>query len=61
MAPTLGESADMSNMYKTSDTSEESHTRHTAGVWGYIFQIIFQVFVFYMPQFFLMNLNLFGS
>ncbi|KAG7980136.1 hypothetical protein I3843_05G166500 [Carya illinoinensis] len=43
MAPTLGESADMSNMYKTSDTSEESHTRHTAGVWGYIFQIIFQM------------------
>ncbi|XP_018857842.1 uncharacterized protein LOC109019916 isoform X2 [Juglans regia] len=43
IAPTLGESLDMSIMSKTSYTHEEPHAHHTAGVWGYIFQIIFQM------------------
>ncbi|KAE8023488.1 hypothetical protein FH972_009178 [Carpinus fangiana] len=43
IAPTLGENTDMSNLYKSSDTHEEPHACHSAGVWGYIFQIIFQM------------------
>jgi hypothetical protein len=43
IAPTLGENADMSNLSKSSDNHEEPHASHSAGVWGYIFQIIFQV------------------
>ncbi|KAB1207884.1 hypothetical protein CJ030_MR7G024246 [Morella rubra] len=43
IAPTLGESADMSSLSKSSETCEEAHSHHTAGVWVYIFQIIFQM------------------
>ncbi|KAE8023489.1 hypothetical protein FH972_009178 [Carpinus fangiana] len=45
IAPTLGENTDMSNLYKSSDTHEEPHACHSAGVWGYIFQIIFQLII----------------
>jgi len=43
LAPTIGQSADMANMSKSPDTHEAPHSRQTASVWGYIFQIIFQV------------------
>lgn len=46
IAPTLGESADMSSLSKSSETCEEAHSHHTAGVWVYIFQIIFQVILY---------------
>ncbi|PON44850.1 Transmembrane protein [Parasponia andersonii] len=43
VAPSLGESSGASNLYKNRDAHEESDAHETAGAWGYIFQIIFQV------------------
>lgn len=49
MAPTLDDGTpELSNLYKNSNASyQEPYTRKTAGVWGYIFQIIFQVIFFF--------------
>lgn len=41
--PMLTETADVPNIFKSSKTHAEPCTRKTAGVWGYAFQIIFQV------------------
>lgn len=43
VAPSLGESSVASSLYKNLDTHEEYDAQETAGAWGYIFQIIFQV------------------
>jgi hypothetical protein len=63
IAPTLGENTDMSNLYKSSDTHEEPHAYHSAGVWGYIFQIIFQVIILlkFSCHSYSMNLNPYDS
>ncbi|BAT99517.1 hypothetical protein LR48_Vigan06g101200 [Vigna angularis] len=42
VAPTLDGTPELPNLYKNSNTNQEPRTRHIAGVWGYIFQIIFQ-------------------
>jgi hypothetical protein len=42
VAPTLGENAETSNMYK-SFTDEECPSRKGAGLYVYIFQVIYQV------------------
>uniref|UniRef100_A0A2N9ILL7 Uncharacterized protein n=1 Tax=Fagus sylvatica TaxID=28930 RepID=A0A2N9ILL7_FAGSY len=42
IAPMIGDSADPANLSKSSDTREAPQGRKTAGVWGYVFQIIFQ-------------------
>ncbi|XP_021692506.2 uncharacterized protein LOC110673672 isoform X1 [Hevea brasiliensis] len=41
-APSLRETADISDLPKSLDINGEPHGRQTAGAWGYIFQIIFQ-------------------
>ncbi|KAI4314351.1 hypothetical protein L6164_027269 [Bauhinia variegata] len=41
--PVLAGSVDIHNLPKSSDAHRESYARRTAGVWGYIFQIIFQM------------------
>lgn len=38
-----GGSVDVSSLLKDSNGHQEPHARETAGVWVYIFQIIFQV------------------
>ncbi|CAK7332653.1 unnamed protein product [Dovyalis caffra] len=43
IAPTLRESAIISNSNKSLDTSREPHTREMASPWGYVFQIAFQM------------------
>jgi len=43
VAPTLDGTPELPNLYKNSNTYQEPHTRNIASVWGYIFQIIFQV------------------
>lgn len=45
MASTLDGTSDMPNQPKS--PNQESQARKTAGVWGYIFQIIFQVILVY--------------
>lgn len=42
-APTLGDISDTSNRAKRVDTDGQSHIWQTAGTFGYIFQIVFQV------------------
>ena len=43
VAPRLGGSENTSNPPKSSHYNQESHAPRTAGLWGYIFQILFQV------------------
>lgn len=43
VAPTLDGTPELPNLYKNSNANQEPFTRNTAGVWGYIFQITFQV------------------
>ncbi|XP_054775758.1 uncharacterized protein LOC129298352 isoform X1 [Prosopis cineraria] len=43
MASTLGVGVDMSNLLKNSNALQEPNAREAAGVWVYIFQIIFQM------------------
>uniref|UniRef100_A0A5B7BWD7 Uncharacterized protein n=1 Tax=Davidia involucrata TaxID=16924 RepID=A0A5B7BWD7_DAVIN len=43
VAPTLGENANMSNMSKSLNTHKEPYVHKPAGIWGYAFQIIFQI------------------
>ncbi|KAH9773182.1 hypothetical protein KPL71_013259 [Citrus sinensis] len=40
--PSLSETADISDVSKSSNTHEEPHARRTAGALGYVFQIVFQ-------------------
>ncbi|XP_061372735.1 uncharacterized protein LOC133315178 [Gastrolobium bilobum] len=42
VAPTLDGTAVIPSLYKTSDAYREPQTQNYAGVWGYVFQIIFQ-------------------
>ncbi|XP_020216045.1 uncharacterized protein LOC109799822 [Cajanus cajan] len=42
VAPSLDGTAELPTLYKNSSAYQEPHSRNTAGVWGYIFQIIFQ-------------------
>ncbi len=51
IAPMIGDSADPANLSKSSDTREAPQGRKTAGVWGYVFQIIFQVIFLLKIQF----------
>lgn len=46
-APRHGGSEDMSGLPKSSVSQRESNDRNIAGAWGYIFQIIFQVIIFF--------------
>lgn len=43
VAPSLGETSETSNLPKNLPLHEEHHAHQTAGLWTYIFQIIFQV------------------
>lgn len=43
MVPVHGENFNMSNAAKASGSHDEQPTRKAAGVWAYVFQIIFQV------------------
>lgn len=43
MAPTLDGISDIPVLSKSSYSNRESLNRNTAGVWGYIIQILFQV------------------
>lgn len=43
VTPTHAENTNMSNIVKCLGSLEEDHVRQTAGIWGYAFQIIFQV------------------
>lgn len=45
VAPTIDGDTDIPHMYKSTDAYQEPHTQNTAGAWGYIFQIMFQVIV----------------
>lgn len=51
VAPSLGDTSESSNLYKNLDAREERDARETAGAWGYIFQIIFQVEFYFCYQF----------
>lgn len=51
VAPTLGENANMSNIPINLISQEEPHVGKTAGIWGYIFQIIFQASFLYFFTF----------
>ncbi|KAL2347399.1 hypothetical protein Fmac_001399 [Flemingia macrophylla] len=42
VAPSLDETAELPSLYKNASAYQEPHTKNTAGVWSYIFQIIFQ-------------------
>ncbi|XP_028787139.1 uncharacterized protein LOC114743112 [Neltuma alba] len=42
VAPRLGGGEDMSNLPKSSHSHQEPYAPRTAGLWGYIFQILFQ-------------------
>ncbi|RDX73218.1 hypothetical protein CR513_47208 [Mucuna pruriens] len=42
VAPTLDGTEELPNLYKNPSADQEPHTRNTAGVWGYVFQMIFQ-------------------
>ncbi|CAL0331519.1 unnamed protein product [Lupinus luteus] len=44
-APTLDGTTDVSNPYKSSGANQEPQTRDAAAIWGYIFQILFQLIV----------------
>ena len=41
-APSSGETADISVLPKSLDNNGRPRGHHTAGAWGYIFQIIYQ-------------------
>ncbi|KAK9278425.1 hypothetical protein L1049_027990 [Liquidambar formosana] len=43
VTPTHVENSNMSNIVKCLGSPEEHHVRQTAGIWGYAFQIIFQM------------------
>lgn len=43
MAPTLDGISDIPVLSKRSYANQESLNRNTAGVWGYVIQILFQV------------------
>lgn len=43
MAPPLEENANVQNMSKNMNSQEETRVTKTAGIWGYAFQIIYQV------------------
>ncbi|KAF8399675.1 hypothetical protein HHK36_015546 [Tetracentron sinense] len=43
MAPTHGENVNMSNMAKISDPQDGHHVHQIAGIWGYVFQVLFQM------------------
>lgn len=47
VAPTLEENVNLNGTVKNSVQREEHYVRRTAGIWGYAFQIIYQVI---LPQ-----------
>lgn len=53
----LPQSSNASDQEKNLGASEEVIVRQHAGTWGYIFQIIFQVHIFSIFIYFLLNFN----